>query len=860
LAASPGNSTGSPIEYVGGFGGSVVGPALNGTVAYIGEGSSLTLIDIHDPSHPTRLARLPLPYLPAELALDGGRLYIADNSGGLLIYDASDPVAPKRLGALATAQPATRVRAQGGLAFVIANTLLTIDVSDPAAPHQLGSFSPGLAINNLAVAGARAYLALGSVSNGFGGGVDIVDVANPAAPALLSYTRTLYEAVLDVKVDGALMYAITATGPSQSLGSSRLLIADTSNVASPVIRGSTPLPQAGGSTSRASLLVAGGLAVVAGYPGGLLTLDVHTPTAPALLGSGAGLGGSAGLQLSGELLYAVTDGLDYAQSHFQVISLHTPASPTQLGGYRTFPLITGVAAGSGMASITHYDGYQLLDVHDPAQPAARGGYPLAGGPSRVQQAGNLAYVTGGNSGFNIFDISNPDTPARLGGLDPNGSTLDIRVIGNRAYLVYLGELAILDVSNPSSLMQLGAFIQTTGFPDAGVDVVGSRAYFATGNQGLVVLDVSDPAHPLATGSYTALARTSYVQVADRRAYVAAGSDGLVILDLANPDHPTRLGQARGAQFAIFVRVVAGLAFVADYYGGVLIYDVRTPTAPTLVAQYSLGGTASSIAVDGNMMYVASGGAGLQIARLNLDQLAASAPVGASGGVVATIDSSVNLSVPPGAVSGTATLTVTPALDPALPPDSSGTLLRAVALEAQNSQGQPLGQFDLPYTLTISYTDAQLAAQNIDEDSLRARLWDGNAWVAPPACAQCGIDKTQNRATFAATRLSTFALVGNALLAFTSAAPPTALAGRPYRHVFSATGSPAPTYHITAGVLPPGLSLDPASGALAGVPTTPGTYHFTIAASNGQAPDAAQPVTLTVRGAAYLPIVVGPRGG
>ncbi len=40
------------------------------------------------------------------------------------------------------------------------------------------------------------------------------------------------------------------------------------------------------------------------------------------------------------------------------------------------------------------------------------------------------------------------------------------------------------------------------------------------------------------------------------------------------------------------------------------------------------------------------------------------------------------------------------------------------------------------------------------------------------------------------------------------------------------GVPPYTFSITSGSLPPGLSLTPSTGAIAGVPTTPGTFPFT----------------------------------
>ena len=63
----------------------------------------------------------------------------------------------------------------------------------------------------------------------------------------------------------------------------------------------------------------------------------------------------------------------------------------------------------------------------------------------------------------------------------------------------------------------------------------------------------------------------------------------------------------------------------------------------------------------------------------------------------------------------------------------------------------------------------------------------------------------------------------------------------------ATGGPAPTFAVTAGTLPGGVSLS-ADGVLSGAPApgTGGEYPVTITASNGVAPDATLAFALTVR--------------
>jgi hypothetical protein len=95
---------------------------------------------------------------------------------------------------------------------------------------------------------------------------------------------------------------------------------------------------------------------------------------------------------------------------------------------------------------------------------------------------------------------------------------------------------------------------------------------------------------------------------------------------------------------------------------------------------------------------------------------------------------------------------------------------------------------------------------------------------------------------------------------TSAAPPSAVAGTPYSYTVTATGNPAPTFAVTAGSLPVGLTLDSITGVISGTPVAPGTYTFTVTAGNGQTPDASATYTVTIRGAAAQLAATGTDSG
>ena len=57
-------------------------------------------------------------------------------------------------------------------------------------------------------------------------------------------------------------------------------------------------------------------------------------------------------------------------------------------------------------------------------------------------------------------------------------------------------------------------------------------------------------------------------------------------------------------------------------------------------------------------------------------------------------------------------------------------------------------------------------------------------------------------------------------------------GRAVDAAVTAEGTPAPAYAVTAGALPDGVTLDPATGVFGGAPTAAGEYSFTITADNG----------------------------
>lgn len=85
------------------------------------------------------------------------------------------------------------------------------------------------------------------------------------------------------------------------------------------------------------------------------------------------------------------------------------------------------------------------------------------------------------------------------------------------------------------------------------------------------------------------------------------------------------------------------------------------------------------------------------------------------------------------------------------------------------------------------------------------------------------------------------------------APSFGTVGTAYSYPYVASGSPAPTFSVTSGTLPPGLTLNSISGTLAGVPTTasPTPYSFVVSAANSVSTVAGVTQSIMVTNAAVV---------
>ena len=193
--------------------------------------------------------------------------------------------------------------------------------------------------------------------------------------------------------------------------------------------------------------------------------------------------------------------------------------------------------------------------------------------------------------------------AEIGHGNTAGIAMGVAVSGNYAYVAdYDNGLVIVDIRNPAAPTLVGSY-DAAGYA-SGVAVAGSYAYVATIDYGLVIVDIRNPAAPVLAGSYNTMGSAVGVAVSGSYAYVANGAGGILVIDIRNPAAPTLAGSYNTMGSARDVAVSGSYTYVADGADGLLVVDISNPAAPALAGSYDTAGEAVGVAVSGSYVYVA----------------------------------------------------------------------------------------------------------------------------------------------------------------------------------------------------------------------------------------------------------------
>jgi hypothetical protein len=490
-----------------------------------------------------------------------GIAYVASSQFGFAVVDLANPDKPSVVSTFNPAFSGERVAVDGPLAVAISDTGMTVlGVSNPRLqpPQELG-FLAGI-FRAAAVAGETAYLLQTIVGNPATLDLIVVDLHNPAAPAVVGRVAVGAASFVDVKVAGPLAFV--------AAGSAGLRIVDVGNPTAPRIIATAATPG-----NAAGVDVANGYAYV-GASTALVVVDIHNPNAPFVAGS---------LPIPATRVAAANGKVYALAGSFQVVDVSSPTAPTVTGTANSFGAQALDVLGTDVYLASAESGLYAVNVQNPLAPVVVAHVYNRFDNVGVAVAGQIGVVIAGDGGLKVTDVSHPTAPAVLATM--TGSFRGVAMAGSFAYVLQTVpgnpahvDLVILSVSTPSQPTIAGRVTVSAGSA-SDVKIAGPLAYVAAGTAGLQIVDISSPTSPRIVGSLTTPAAATAVAVGTGYAYVGTGVSILVV-DVHTPTHPALTGSISTAAIAL---ATANQLIYAIDGTHLKIVNAATPSVPVLLS-------------------------------------------------------------------------------------------------------------------------------------------------------------------------------------------------------------------------------------------------------------------------------------
>ncbi len=545
----------------------VRGLTVTNDLAFLAAGAQgVIVLNVSDPDHPRRLARLDTSGEAWAVAVAGTNAFVANGTSGFAALDISDPTNPRIVGTLDTPGNVIAVTIRGRYAYLSDNWigLRIVDISQPDRLISVGVFNDDK-INGVAVSGNYAYLLSNLI------GVTVIDISDPSIPRSVNSIPLFNEGFLKgIDVAGNRLYL--------ALDHAGLAVYSISTPISPQWIGQCEV-----RGFAQAVTVANGFAYVSCADAGVSIVDVRNSAAPRMAGAQMTAGTAFGAAVSGSHAY-VADGW----AGMQVIDVADAVNPHWTSLYRTGSEPKGILVSGGRAYVADGSaGLRIYTAETNSEPRLLAEFKTAAEAKGVALSGHIAFVAEGLSGMEIMDVAVPTNIVRLAAINSGGEATAVCVLSNYLFLANgPAGLAIYNIEglaqNPTQAVKVATF--ATGGSLNGLAIDGNFAYLAAGKSGLLIADIANPAAPRIVGSFDTTGDARSVTLSGNQAFVADGFAGVEIIDVSDRIKPRRAGAYETSGFAMRVGVRDQRAFVASSFG-LQTLDISVPVAPQLRSEF-----------------------------------------------------------------------------------------------------------------------------------------------------------------------------------------------------------------------------------------------------------------------------------
>lgn len=471
------------------------------------------------------------------------------------------------------------------------------DLTDPNSPKLIKKYHMQATASDIVIIGSTAYVSSGRPT------LTILDLSQPLEPRVLGTCEGGAGGGRMV-IDGSLCFMVNQRG--------LLCIVNIEDSGNPTEIGRIDL-----AISATDIAISDGFAIVtvtggdAWERGALRFVNIQDPTSPQRAGSYSSYMFANGIAVSGDYCFVAC-----GSNGLQIFRLGQPLQPSPAGSY---PIVGAhdIELSGDFCYVTGDSGLYVIDISEPTEPSCQGFCAIEGWPGYVTITREYAYVSDMLGPLRIVDIEDPAQPRTVGIYSLIGELLDVEVAGDYCYLFDAGGFSmhgtfrIIEISDSSHPLELSQIVFELGDP-RGMVLGFPYCYISDGNAGLIVVDVSNPHHPIVVGQTEEFFGFARAAISGTLAVVSQNCDGIAIIDISDPTEPEIISNMETIRGAVQAAISGEYCFLACKESGLRIVNLADPRNPEEVASWDIWQGAYSVAVHEGYCYVGAGGGDLMI--------------------------------------------------------------------------------------------------------------------------------------------------------------------------------------------------------------------------------------------------------
>ncbi|HNX00557.1 MAG TPA: FlgD immunoglobulin-like domain containing protein [Candidatus Cloacimonadota bacterium] len=298
----------------------------------------------------------------------------------------------------------------------------------------------------------------------------------------------------------------------------------------------------------------------------------------------------------------------------QKLNFQNPNNPYLVGSYHLPMFASSIEFGDTNAIVWSHIFNQIINIADPSQIYSSGQLTLPEWAFPIKLIGHYAYmIDQTDSTIYVYDISDPQVPLMTSSLHVPlmNDVQDMEIDGNYAYLQSSNKITVLDIHVISDPQVIGG-IEVTDHTMIGLKIHNGIAYAVTDIGGVIAYHISNASDFNLISSFINPVEQIDIrgfEISGNVGYLAAREEGIQVLDLSDPTNITLLQtiQMSSNESITPIAIASHYLFFGDNSRNTIYtYDITIPTQPVYVASFPWNCRASKLVSHGNLLYATNG--------------------------------------------------------------------------------------------------------------------------------------------------------------------------------------------------------------------------------------------------------------